>query len=197
MLRAIRRLRKENKGIATVEFAFIILPLTMIILCTIEIAYRQYVMGMVQGTLQLMARRGAFEGAKVSDLETYAKNALVKFAAPENVTVTIVNFRTFNHMGKPEKITKDVSPLGGAPGPGDCYLDEQENGNYDAAMAGNSGIGKAESVARYTLALSYTRLTPFSTFMGFGETINISRSTMVRNEPFEGVLAPPEICIPT
>lgn len=191
--RVLKKLRRDEKGMSAIEFALISIPMSVMIFGMLEIGYQGWVTAMLQGTIQEVGRRGSFEAATMGDITNFAKGKMSNFIKSPDISVTAENFRTFRNVGKPEKLTTDTAPLG-TYNVGDCFLDEQTNGVYDANMAGKAGIGSAESVVRYNITVTYKRLTPIAGIVGMQNPVVLTRTTFIRNEPFEGVVPPPTIC---
>jgi hypothetical protein len=135
------------------------------------------------------------ESATADDVETYARNRLSSIASGSNLQIGASNFLTYNKIGKPEKLTTDVNSNGvyDKTGP-DCFIDDNRNNTYDTVSQGASGIGAAEDVVRYQITATYNRLSPIPQLMGMRNTVTISRTTFLRNEPYAGVVDPPVKC---
>lgn len=189
----LKRLRRDKDGMSMVEFALISMPMTAAMFGALEVGYQAYVTSMVQGTIQQMARFGSLEGKTETDVKQFAYQNLGKFVESTDVDIDTRNYRTFADMGKPEKITTDTAPIGQF-NLGDCFVDRQTNNEYDMVMDGESGLGFAESVVRYTLKVKFKRLSPVADMVGMENPKEITRVTMIRNEPFQGVESAPTIC---
>ncbi|WP_022682673.1 TadE/TadG family type IV pilus assembly protein [Sphingobium bisphenolivorans] len=195
ILARLRRLAANRDGATIVEFAVIIGPLTVLILGALDLAYQAYATAVVQGTVNAAARQATLEGATDATVETYVRDRLSSIASGSNIQITASNFLTYNKIGKPEKLTTDVNGNGlyDKSGP-DCFIDDNRSNSYDAASQGASGIGTAEDVVRYQVNVTYKRLSPVPQFAGMGNSVTISRSTFMRNEPYAGVVDPPVKC---
>lgn len=188
-------LMQDSDGATIVEFAAIAAPLILLLLGALDLGYQAYATAVVQGTVNAAARQATLEGATVATVETYIRNRLSTIASGSDIQITATNFLTYNKIGKPEKLTTDVNSNGlyDQSGP-DCFIDDNRNGIYDAASQGASGIGSAEDVVRYQVSMTYNRLSPVPQFAGLGNSVTISRSTFMRNEPYAGVVDPPVKC---
>lgn len=187
----IRRLSQSKQGATAVEFAIIAAPLTVVLFGTLELGYQAYAIAMVQGTTYAAARQATLENATETTVRTYIKDQLKGIAKPEDVTLDASAFRDYNKIGQPEKITTDKNGNGQYDKDDlDCFVDDNGNNQYDIASQGKQGIGGAEDVVRFKVDVSYKRFTPVMSLMGLGDTVEISRTTFMRNEPYAGVPAP-------
>lgn len=195
MLASLKRLGRNRDGTTAVEFAVVATPLIFMIFGSLDLAYEAYATSIVQGTANGAARKATLENATASDIETYVRDRLKSIARGSNVQIGASNFLTYNKIGKPEKLTTDVDSDGvyDKSGP-DCFIDDNRNNVYDAASQGASGIGTAEDVVRYQITVTYNRLSPIPQMMGMGNSVTISRTTFLRNEPYAGVVDPPIKC---
>lgn len=191
----LKSLAYQSDGATIVEFAAIVSPLIILLLGALDLGYQAYATAVVQGTVNAAARQATLEGATGATVETYVRNRLSGIARGSNIQITASNFLTYNKIGKPEKLTTDVNSNGlyDKSGP-DCFIDDNRNGVYDVASQGASGIGSAEDVVRYQVSVTYNRLSPVPQFAGLGNSVTISRSTFMRNEPYAGVVDPPQKC---
>lgn len=191
----LKSLAYNNDGATIVEFAAIASPLIILLLGALDLGYQAYATAVVQGTVNAAARQATLEGATAATVETYVRDRLSAIASGSNIQITASNFITYNKIGKPEKLTTDVNSNGlyDKSGP-DCFIDDNRNGVYDVASQGTAGIGSAEDVVRYQVSVTYNRLSPVPQIAGLGNSVTISRSTFMRNEPYAGVIDAPQKC---
>jgi Flp pilus assembly protein TadG len=185
----------DRTGATAMEFAIISLPLVFLIFGAMDLAYQSYASAVVQGTTQAAARKAVLENATTSAIETFIRAQVKPIATGTNVTVTADSFLTYSKIGKPEKLTTDVNKNNeyDKAGP-DCFIDDNLNNQYDSASQGRSGLGTAEDSVRYSVSVTYDRLTPVAKLMGFNNRVTITRSTFMKNEPYAGVVDPPTKC---
>jgi len=187
-----RRLARDRSGVTAVEFALISGPMFTIILGSMDLARYAYASSVLQGTLTQAARKAGLEGASVSTVTAFVNDQLKEFAKPANIKLEINAFKEFTGIGKPEKITTDIAPIG-TYNIGDCYVDANKNGVYDTQQ-GSGGIGSAEDAIRVKLTMDMNRLSPVAGAFGMGPTIRVERTTFSENEPYAGVVDPPTRC---
>lgn len=187
----INHLARNRDGVTVVEFAIVATPLIFLIFGSLDLAYQVYPTAVVQGTVNAAARKATLESASASTIETYVRGQLSSIASGTNLQINSANFLTYNKIGKPEKLVSDVNSNSiYDKSDGDCFIDDNRNLQYDAASQGASGIGTAEDVVRYQVTATYHRLSPIPQLMGMGDSVTISRTTFMRNEPYAGIVDP-------
>jgi hypothetical protein len=177
-----KRLRSDKGGAAAVEFGFVALPMSLLILPPIDLGYRAYAQSVLQGVLVRAARLSTTGSYSNSQLDTVVNRELTEFKKNATVTITRRNYATFSGVGKPEKITADTAPLG-TYNSGDCYNDTNANGMWDADQ-GKAGQGGADDIVYYEVRLTFPRIIPLTGLLGFPANETLKSSTIVRNQPY-------------
>lgn len=186
---------RDQRGTTVVEFAVVAVPLCMLIFGGIDLAYQAYATSLVQGTTNAAARMATMEGATAAKVQTYVNAQLASLAPSSSIEITAKNFLTYNKIGAPEKLTTDKDGDGVYDkADGDCFIDDNRNKIYDTASQGATGLGTAEDVVRYQVKVTYNRLSPLPYLAGMGRTVTITRETLMRNEPYAGIVDPPTEC---
>lgn len=195
MMRAsfLSRVRDDKRGATIVEFAIILMPMCTLMMGVLDIGYQIYATATLQGVVQAVGRQAALEGSTLSGVNAEVRENLSSITTADKVEITATSLRNFSSKGKSERLTKDVNGNNLAD-VGDCWLDEQENNIFDSRMTGNAGIGGAEDAVSYSVSMTYSRLTPIGAWLGFGNTVTITRSSLLRTEPYAGVPDIPTAC---
>lgn len=192
MLRFARDPLNCEKGSTIVEFALILLPLCMIVMGTLELGYRIYAMGVVNGALRdaaRMASTGQYTGTQIDDTVT---NTIRRFRRTATVTIVKKSYSDFTGVGVAEPVTSGSIASGTY-----CYQDINNNGQWDADQ-GTNGLGNADDVVYYDVTASYATLFPFTQRMfGLGSTTTIEANTLMSNEPYAPPVTadPPTRCV--
>lgn len=177
-----RRVLGCVKGVATIEFALILLPLCTVIIGSIEIGYRIYGIAVVNGALRdaaRMASTGQYTGAQIDAMVT---GTIHDFRHDATVTIVKKSYSDFTGVGVAEPVTSGSVASGAY-----CFEDINGNGQWDADQ-GRSGLGNPDDVVYYQVTASYQTLFGFAQQMfGLGPTTTVSANTLVSNEPY----APP------
>lgn len=198
----LRSFRRNEDGVSTVEFAFIALPLCIIIMGGMELGHQSYVRSQLQGSLSDIARMASVEDpqfqASGDTLEERILHTLEERMEPiandADVDLEIENFTDFSGVGKPEKLLRDVMGNGTYDqGDGDCFEDLNENGEFDLDAA-RAGLGGSNDVVVYEVVLTQPRLFPVPTSVGFGDDMEVTASIAIRTQPYGAQGTPPVIC---
>ncbi|WP_380872287.1 TadE/TadG family type IV pilus assembly protein [Sphingomonas sp. DBB INV C78] len=193
MLRQFRaRLREDSRGAAAVEFAFVALPLVGIILALFDFGYRQYLGSVIEGTLHRAARMSAIGNLSANKVDEYIQSQLVGFSKNAPIEIEKKSYYEYSGVGKPEKIKQDTDPLG-VYNVGDCYEDVNGNGVYDT-VAGRTGLGGSDDVVYYKVTATYHQLMPLVKLFGFSGEEKVTRSTVLRNQPYAAQTIPTVKC---
>lgn len=184
VLRRLAGLRRDTRGASAVEFALTAPILFVVISGTLDMAQGYYVNTVLQGAVNAAARKsslqtGPSESSKLDGLVT----TMVKYAMPKAaVTFTRKNYAEFSAVGRPEEISVDANK-NGALDPGDCFVDMNDNALWDDDM-GKTGLGGANDVVVYIVAVNYKRMFGFGSYLGLPINQTIRATTLLKNQPY-------------
>ncbi len=200
---SLRRLARDEDGATLVEFALILLPMCILLMGGMEVAYTSMVRATMQGALNDAARRAAvenpdfsqYEGDTLEDrIEQSVREIVGTMASDATVDVRQRSFFEFSNIGNPEKLLKDVNRNGRYDAAdGDCFEDANDNGSYDTDT-GEIGGGGANDVVFYEATVTKPRLFPLHRLVGAGEEMEIHLQTAVRNQPYASRGTPSVLC---
>jgi hypothetical protein len=108
-------------------------------------------------------------------------------------TVTADTYNRYSDFGQPERLTKDTNANGRFDA-GDCWLDTNPNGTWDSAVSGQSGVGGADDVVRFTVNLQEPRLVPIGGLWGASNQLNMNVTTAIKRQPYRDQASPQERC---
>ena len=111
------------------------------------------------------------------------------------ISVTTESYFDFTNIGKPEKLTVDNNGNGEVD-PGDCFIDNNGNDVFDTDY-GIAGTGGPDDIVNYKIEITSPRLFPLASMMGLDETMTISNSTAVRNQPYGAQVDLVATCVST
>lgn len=199
----LRRLGSDQQGATIVEFAFVALPMVMLLLGGLDLGYQSYVRSTMQGALNDSARKAAVRdpsftvpGNTVEEkVENYIKGVTEKVAVNATINVSQRSYFDFSDVGNPEKLMTDINSNGQYDETdGDCFEDANNNGAFDTD-AGVDGRGGANDVVFYSADISMPRLLPWHNFVpGLSPTIDMELETAVRSQPYGTQATKPVIC---
>lgn len=195
----LSRLHRDERGSYIIEFALLSLPMMTLLMGGIELGYLAYAKSNVEGALREVSRLAATGGSTAEELDAIldAKIGQIKGAHAE---IDRRSYSSFGAVGQPEPLTSDVEPLGGEPGPGDCYLDINGNEQWDADR-GSDDLGNAEDILYYGVTVTYPMIFKLtsSVINGGNNDMTIEANAVIKNEPFSNIEVPDpeEECIPS
>lgn len=201
MMRFARKLRRDERGAAIVEFALVLTPMLLFILGGLDLGYQAYLRSVVQGALNDISRTGSLEGPVINctgatveeKIACAIKQRSNVVARNATYTITTKSFYDFSGIGRSEKLITDYNG-NGKYDTGDCFVDLNENGSYDTS-AGRSGIGGADDVVFYEVKLAMPRLFPIHKFIDATPNYQINATAAVRNQPYTRQKTPPTVCV--
>jgi Flp pilus assembly pilin Flp len=205
-------LARNEDGAALIEFAFVAPVFLVMLMATFDIGYGMYIRTIAAGTLEASARAGSLEGATQSQLTDDIRESIydilpVNAQNEESVVVTPKNYTDYSRIDSAEKITEDHNKNGILDGPetfdengngkldlGDCWLDEDMNGEF-GVNEGANGLGGADDSVYYNVTISLPRLFPMPELLGWSEEQSITVKTLIVNQPYAVQVARPTVCV--
>ena len=186
-----RPLRSDARGATLAEFGIIIIPFCFVLLAFLDFGHRLFLTAQLHGTLQQAARLASIGNSSENDIDNYVKNSVAPLIDRNYVTINKQSYTNFSRIGKPEKITSDTAPIGSY-NVGDCFEDGNGNGSYDAT-GGRSGLGGADDIVHYEVAVSFPRMLSMKGF-GWSERETVKANMVLRNQPYAVQAKPAVVC---
>jgi Flp pilus assembly protein TadG len=183
----------DAKGATLVEFGFVVVPLSMIIMGIADMGYQSYLNAVTKGVLDRAARAASVGALTSTQLDSFVDQEMGAIVSKQ-ATITKVkkSYYNFSRIGKPEKILTDTAPIG-TYNSGDCFEDINNNGTYDTDT-GATGLGGADDVVYYQVTVSMPRLFPMAKLLGWSANQTASASAIIRNQPWANQTSPPKVC---
>jgi TadE-like protein len=189
----VARLKADPRGSSIVEFAIIFPVMMIMIMGMLELAYKQYGIGILQGVVQKAARDSSLQtgaaNAAALDARVQALYSEINSISGTTLTFTRRNFEDFTNAGRLEPSSNGpggrcaAQPL--PPGmntPQWVFTDINNDGIWNDG--GAAGQGGAQDVVLYTVTVTYPSLLPVAAVLGMSPNQSISASTVLRNQPF-------------
>ena len=185
-MRACRtaRLRRDARGATIVEFAIVLPVLCLLLLGVLDLGYRSYATSVVQGALHDASRMATVGNFTLAQIDARVKQRLANFANHATVTTSTTSYYDFSGVSQPEKVVGDTAPTGSY-NSGDCFEDANGNNAYNTDR-GRATTGGADDIVRYQISITYPRIVPMGSVMGWSNTQTITQNTVLRNQPFAG-----------
>lgn len=181
----LKRIRRDEDGVTLVEFAIVAPVLLLMIMGIFDMAHSQYTSALMNGAMQKAARDLTLQSAIANQnaIDTAVENQ-IRSVVPTSATVELVKLShaDFADIGEEEEYTDDN-------GDGQCnnnepFIDYNNNGQWDADR-GEAGIGGAKDAVLYTVNVSYDRIFPMAELAGLTQQVQLSASTVLRNQPYD------------
>ena len=180
----LKRLRREEDGVTLVEFAIIAPVLLLMIMGIFDMAHSQYTSALMNGAMQKAGRDLTLQNAGVNESTIDATvESQIRSIVPASATIELVKLShaDFTDIGEAEDYTEQNND--GICNNNEVFFDENNNGQWDANR-GETGIGGAKDAVLYTVNVSYDRLFPMAGLAGLPEKVELSASTVLRNQPY-------------
>jgi Flp pilus assembly protein TadG len=189
----LRRLAVARQGASVPEFALILIPLCLIIFGGLEMGYQIYVRAVTQGALERATRLTTVQTVDSTAVESDIEATIKRVAPNAIVTTTKSSYYQYSNINVMERLTKDTNGNGTLDS-GDCWEDVDNNGSRNITTTGLDGIGGADDIVRYNTVVTYNRILPLYRFIGIGNTVTMTASTMTRRQPYEVQTMPTPKC---
>lgn len=187
MIRLLRRLHREERGVTAIEFAVVAPVLSLLLLGIIEFALIMVVYNTMEGATAISSRLGktGYIDSGLTRQQTIL-NAIASRAGSlidvSQLTVTSKFYKQYNQINDPEPFIDTNS--NGSYNVGESYTDINGNAQWDADM-GSSGYGSAGDVVVYSVSYPWGLATPIiSNLIGANGVYTITTRAVVKNEPY-------------
>lgn len=192
-LPSLRRIAGNQRGATAVEFGLVFVPLCILLMGGMDIAYQVYVRTVVAGAMEAAARSTTVETADADTIEDALEAAVLRVMPTAEVDVQRDRFYNYAQMNTMERLTKD-SGGNNVLDIGDCWEDVDNNGVRNIVTRGQAGIGGADDIVRYNVTADYRRILPIYDLIGLDPIARVSASTLVKRQPYAGQANPPTAC---
>jgi hypothetical protein len=171
-----------ERGVTAIEFAALLPVLLTLIMGGMELGYRLYAVGVLNGVLRDAARMASTGQYSESEIDGKVKGMLSKFRGNATVTIYKKSYAEFSGVGAAEPIVSGSMESGEY-----CFQDVNDNGQWDADQ-GSNGLGNPDDVVHYEVEMQYGTLFPFTReLLKMNKFTLVEANTLMSNEPF----APP------
>lgn len=198
MLKTLRCIASDEQAVSVTEFGLIAPVMIMLIMGTYDVGHEMYVRTVLNGALQEVGRDSSLEGATNADQRQEIDNklaAMVLEVAPNaDIDVTRRYYKTFSQAAsaQAEEIIEDEEDADGVCDEGETFLDANHNGIWDQD-GGTDGQGGAKDVVIIKVTVSYRRLFPAASMIGYGSDVSLVSDSVIANQPYgqQTQFAPP------
>lgn len=195
MIRFLRTLRRDQRGVTIVEFAIVAPVMALMLLGFLEIAYQVWTRATLNGAVEQAGRLSALESgiSQQSAIDDVVRLTVHDVAPQASFTFQRRSYTDFNSVNRPEDYTD--SNGNGFYNAGECFSDVNGNGQWDSDR-GITGQGGADDVTEYTVTMRYPWLMPMPSLLGWDDENVVTARTILKNQPYDdqAQLTPTVIC---
>lgn len=176
---------RNASGTTLLEFTFVAPVLFIMLMGILDVGHQLYARAILNGEVHKAGRDSALENGTAlgPTLDARVENAVHKVAGNATLSFSRNSFRNFSDAAasQPEDFTD-------TDGDGTCnnnepYEDANNNSVWDAD-GGDDSQGGAKDAVVYTATATYPRLFPVSGLIGLPDTVTLTATTVLRNQPF-------------
>jgi hypothetical protein len=184
----VKSIFKQRSGAAIIEFAIVAPVLFLFLIGILETGLIFFTSSVLEGATNIGARIGKTGFSAGMTREAYIRSEVQRlsggFLDPANLTITMLAYDSFTHIGQPEPCILPPQP----PCPGTAgvnFIDTNHNGQWDEDQ-GRTDAGQHGEIVLYRVNYPWALFTPLmSAIMGDPTGhINITSIATVRNERF-------------
>lgn len=186
----LHRFGGDARGATIIEFAIVAPVMLLMIMGLSDLAYEGYVQTVLAGAMQKAGRDSTIQGNDtaangqaidqkvIASVRTILKNVSYTSSRKSYAQFGAVapeSFQDNNSNGKYDSATE-------------CFTDVNGNRTWDTDP-GATGQGGAGDVVVYTMNITYQRLFPLAGLAGLPQTVTLSASTFLKNQPYKAQTA--------
>ena len=180
-LKALARLRADQRGVTAVEFALIAPVFLILVIETFDLGQMAYGTAVLNGAVQKAARDSSLETASTLTADNTVKKIVQPVIPNGTITTTRTSYFDFTDVGRPER-WNDANNNGSCDN-NESYVDENENAGWDRDI-GETGNGGASDVVIYTVNVQYNPIFKIPFFPASWNTRNLTATAVRKNQPF-------------
>ena len=192
ILRKLRGLPRDSRGISAVEFALLAPVFLGVLLVVFEFGFAFYARAVLQGAVDEAARTATLENTEWDEISLRVSNQ-VRSVIPASDAETDISFdldpvyyANYVEIDLPEDYDDDNG--NNIWDPEECFVDRNNNDTWDEDV-GLEGRGGAQDVVAIDATLTYARPFPLWQLFGMESTQTVKISTFLRNQPFSAQAA--------
>ena len=186
-----RSLLADTQGSPITEFA-LVLPIALMLMMVLgDLCFQAYVQAVLTGSMQKAGRDSALQDNVVNAdaIDDKVEKAVKAVAWSATFDPSRTNYDNYASMAGEIFYDKkypdpNTGSYDGICNHGETYIDQNNNGKYDKDP-GVDGQGLASDVTEYTMNVTYNRLFPLGRLIGWGSTVTLTATTILKNQPYQ------------
>jgi Flp pilus assembly protein TadG len=190
----LRKFVRAEEGATLTEFGLISPVLFLLLFGAFDLGHTLYMKTVLEGAVQKAARDASLESAAGNDasVRSAIDSAVEDQLRPLNGSATITFdrrfYRTFTEAeaAEAEEFTDSASGTfaNGICDNGETFTDNNNNGVWDGDGGDSINRAGARDNVVYTVTIEYPRLFPLHTFIDVPDTMSLTASTVLANQPY-------------
>ncbi|WP_260923289.1 TadE/TadG family type IV pilus assembly protein [Novosphingobium sp. 9] len=177
----LRAIASDRGGVTVVEFALAAPVFLLMMMGIFDIGYMAYINSVLHGAVEQVSRNGTIETANTTTEDAYVTGIVQKVIPSATLTFSRKSYYDFTDVGRAE--SWNDSNNDGTCDNGESYIDENQNGQWDADI-GVSGNGGADDVILYTATVTYKPLFPVPLMKNWNTNQTLTATSVRKNQPF-------------
>nr|ART38501.1 G6 [uncultured bacterium] len=183
----LSRFRRDEGGIAAVEFAITASAFLVLLMGGFDLGHTLYMQSVLQGTVQKAARDSTLangtEVAQQAIIDGKVRQAirnLNRSLTDDDIHIARESYQNFTaaQAATPEDASGD-----GICSSGEVWFDRNFNDVFDG-RGGSAGQGGAKDVVVYTVDVTYPHLFPVAKLIGMSPNVALNATTVLANQPY-------------
>ena len=178
-------LRRDERGATLVEFAIVLPVLLTLLLGVLDAGFQLYTRSVLLGEMQKAGRDSTLETSanRTAIIDERVEAAIHNVVPKAEIAFSRKSYRTFSDAAAAQAEEYTDYNDNGTCDNGEPYEDANNNGKWDND-GGNDGQGGAKDAVVYTATLDYPRLFPLARLIGLPQTVEVTATTVLRNQPY-------------
>lgn len=182
----IQRIGADTAGVSLLEFALLFPVFITILMAGLDLGLGYYAKVVLTSEMTRAGRSSGLDmnsgEASQGDVDARVRNAVQQIAGNATVTFTRKAYHNYQLAESKAETLFDLN------GNNKCdaletYLDANNNGSWDTD-SGIGGQGGGKDVVIYSATATYARLFPMMALLGWGDTVTLQATTVLRNQPY-------------
>lgn len=171
----------DRSGVTIIEFALVAPVFFLMVFGCLDVGQLVYMTGVLDGAVEKAARDSAIETGDTTVADAKVRTAIQHLLPDAEVTSSRQSYFDFKDIARPERWNDANND--GTCSTGETYVDENQNGQWDADV-GKTGNGGANDVVIYTVTVRY--VSPFAVpiIPTNYNTRQLTSTAVRRNQPY-------------
>lgn len=171
----------DRSGVTIIEFALVAPMFLLLVIGSLDIGQLVYATGVLDGAVEKAARDSAIETGDTAAADAKVRTAVQHVLPDAELSSTRQSYFDFKDIERPERWNDANND--GTCSTGETYVDENQNGQWDADI-GKTGNGGANDVVIYKVTVRYVSVFAVPLIPTDWTTREITSTAVRRNQPY-------------